>query len=146
MLSHGAPSRYDCEWKAVADPDILFNEMRLNAKGTVGSVGGRKLIWNKIITRKFVFGAGPCPPPPPPRTHTLPLDPPRRVYHSWRSISVLLRISDRMTDAIYNRTNKMCCVRHSSLRLLISAKTNKAFVVSLALPCYTSFSRPSPCD
>ena len=28
------------------------HEMRLNAKGTVGSFGGRKLIYNKIITRK----------------------------------------------------------------------------------------------
>ena len=26
------------------------HEMRLNAKGTVGSFGGRKLIYNKIIT------------------------------------------------------------------------------------------------
>ena len=43
---------------AVADPDIPFrvggggHEMRLNAKGIVGSFGGRKLIDNKIITRK----------------------------------------------------------------------------------------------
>ena len=29
------------------------HEMRLNAKGTVGSFGGRKLICNKIITRKI---------------------------------------------------------------------------------------------
>ena len=29
--------------------------MRLNAKGTVGSFGGRKLIYNKIITRKKTF-------------------------------------------------------------------------------------------
>ena len=27
--------------------------MRLNAKGTVGSFGGRKLIYNKIITSKI---------------------------------------------------------------------------------------------
>ena len=54
----------------MADPDIPFgeegggHEMRLNAKGTVGSFGGRKLIYNKIITRKdlvfvfFVWGGG----------------------------------------------------------------------------------------
>ena len=47
-------------------PDIRFggvggaHEMRLNVKGTVGSFGGRKLIYNKIITRKIV------PPLPPP--------------------------------------------------------------------------------
>ena len=29
--------------------------MRLNAKETVGSFGGRKLIYNKIITRKIYF-------------------------------------------------------------------------------------------
>ena len=29
------------------------HEMRLNAKGTVGSFGGRTLIYNKIITRKI---------------------------------------------------------------------------------------------
>ena len=40
----------------VADPDIPFrgggggHEMRLNAKGTVGSFGQGKLIYNKIIT------------------------------------------------------------------------------------------------
>ena len=28
------------------------HEMRLNAKGTVGSIGRRILIYNKIITRK----------------------------------------------------------------------------------------------
>ena len=43
---------------AVADPDIPFgggggHEMRLNAKGTVGSFGGRNLIYNKIITQKI---------------------------------------------------------------------------------------------
>ena len=40
----------------VADPDIQFrgaHEMRLNAKGTVGNFGGRKLIYNNIITRKI---------------------------------------------------------------------------------------------
>ena len=51
----------------VADPDIPFSgvggggggwglgehEMRLNANGTGGSFGGRKLIYNKIITRKI---------------------------------------------------------------------------------------------
>ena len=38
--------------------------MRLNSKETVGSFGGRILIYNKIITRNFVyfFGAGPLPP------------------------------------------------------------------------------------
>ena len=50
---------------SVADPDFPFrggggHEMRLNAKGTVGSFGGRKLIYNKIL-----WGAGPLPPPPP---------------------------------------------------------------------------------
>ena len=30
--------------------------MRLNAKGTVGSFGGRKLIYDKIITRKMFRG------------------------------------------------------------------------------------------
>ena len=50
----------------MAEPDIPFrgggggggegHEMRLNAKGTVGSFGGRKLIYyNKIITRKNVY-------------------------------------------------------------------------------------------
>ena len=44
----------------VADPDIPFrgggggggggHEMRLNAKGTIGSFGQGKLIYNKIIT------------------------------------------------------------------------------------------------
>ena len=29
------------------------HEMRLNAKGTVESFGGRKLIYNKIINRKI---------------------------------------------------------------------------------------------
>ena len=29
------------------------HEMRPNAKGTVGSFGGQKLIYNKIITRKI---------------------------------------------------------------------------------------------
>ena len=29
------------------------HEMGLNVKGTVGSIGGRKLIYNKIITRKI---------------------------------------------------------------------------------------------
>ena len=37
---------------SVADPDIPFggrgDESRLNAKGTVGSFGGRKLIYDKI--------------------------------------------------------------------------------------------------
>ena len=44
----------------MADPDIPFrggggggHELRLNAKGTVGSFGGRKLIYNKIISRKM---------------------------------------------------------------------------------------------
>ena len=40
----------------VADPDIQIrgaHEMRLNAKGTVGSFGARILIYNKIITRKI---------------------------------------------------------------------------------------------
>ena len=32
--------------------------MRLNAKGTVRSFRGRKLIYNKIITRKFRGGGG----------------------------------------------------------------------------------------
>ena len=32
--------------------------MRLNAKGTVGSFGGRKLIYDKIITRKMFGGVG----------------------------------------------------------------------------------------
>ena len=35
--------------------------MRLNAKGTVRSIGGRKLIYNKIITRNIygcVCGGG----------------------------------------------------------------------------------------
>ena len=42
--------------KAVADPDIPFrgaHEMRLNAKGTVESFEGQKLVYNKIITRKI---------------------------------------------------------------------------------------------
>ena len=38
------------------------HEMKLNAKGTVGSVGGRKLIYNKIIIR------------------SPPLDPPLYIY------------------------------------------------------------------
>ena len=38
--------------------------MRLNAKGTVGSFGGRKLIFNNTIIT--VGGPGPCPPPPDP--------------------------------------------------------------------------------
>ena len=43
----------------MADPDIPFgggwggHEMRLNAKGTVEGFGGRKLIYNKIITHKI---------------------------------------------------------------------------------------------
>ena len=51
------------------------HEMRLNAKGTVGSFGGRKLIYNKIITRKIYEGGVHCAAPPPPpdpslgRTH-----------------------------------------------------------------------------
>ena len=49
-----------CLWDAVADPNIQFRgpqEMILNAKGTVGSFGGRKLIYHKIITCKmFRFG------------------------------------------------------------------------------------------
>ena len=36
--------------------------MRLNAKRTVRSFGGRKLIYNKIITTKFRGGGGPLPP------------------------------------------------------------------------------------
>ena len=32
---------------------ICLTPMRLNAKGTVGRFGGRKLIYNKIITRKI---------------------------------------------------------------------------------------------
>ena len=51
-----------CFRESVTDPDIPFrggggggerHEMKLNAKGTVGSFGGRKLIYNKIITRKI---------------------------------------------------------------------------------------------
>ena len=43
----------------MADPDIPFrggggHQMRLNAKGTVGSFGGRILIYNKIISRKIM--------------------------------------------------------------------------------------------
>ena len=42
---------------AVADTDIPMGgggyEMRLNAKGTVGSFGGQKLIYNKIITQNI---------------------------------------------------------------------------------------------
>ena len=39
------------------------HEIRLNSKGTVGSFGGQKLIYNKIITRKTNGGeAGPWPP------------------------------------------------------------------------------------
>ena len=52
----------------VANPDISWrggHEMRLNAKGTVGRFGGRKLIYNKIITRKRWGGGGPCPWPHP---------------------------------------------------------------------------------
>ena len=44
----------------VADPDIPFrggDEMRLNAKGTVGSFQGRNLIYNKIIGRGGGGGA-----------------------------------------------------------------------------------------
>ena len=44
----------------VADPDIPFrgvgggsHEMTLIAKGTVGSFGGQKKKYNKIITRKI---------------------------------------------------------------------------------------------
>ena len=44
----------------VVDPNIPFtggggggHEMKLNAKGNVGSFGGRKLIYNKIIIRKI---------------------------------------------------------------------------------------------
>ena len=38
--------------------------MRLNAKGTVESFGGRKLIYNKMITRKNLRGArAPAPTP-----------------------------------------------------------------------------------
>ena len=32
------------------------HEMRLNAKGTIGSMGGRKLICNKIITPRELSG------------------------------------------------------------------------------------------
>ena len=49
---------------AVADSDIPkggggggVHEMRLNANGTAGSFGGRKLIYNKIITHK-IYGEG----------------------------------------------------------------------------------------
>ena len=43
----------------------------MNAKGTVGSFGGRKLIYNKIITRKrcggcVCVGGGGCGRPGPP--------------------------------------------------------------------------------
>ena len=38
--------------------------MRFNAKVTIGSFEGRKLIYNKIISRKIYGGLGPCPPPP----------------------------------------------------------------------------------
>ena len=48
----------------MADPDIPIrgHEMRLNAKGTVGSFVGRTLIYNKIITRK-IWGWGWAPVP-----------------------------------------------------------------------------------
>ena len=32
--------------------------MRLNAKGTAGSFGGRKLIYNKIMAHKIYGGGG----------------------------------------------------------------------------------------
>ena len=44
------------------------DEMRMNAKGTVGSFGGRKLIYNKIITRKKIWGGGGQVPWSPPRS------------------------------------------------------------------------------
>ena len=48
----------------MGDPNIQFRggwegwvgEMRLNAKGTVGSFGGKKLIYNKIITPRSASG------------------------------------------------------------------------------------------
>ena len=51
-----------CHYKElypVSGPDIPFrgggggHEMKMNAKGTVGSLGERKLIYNKIRTRKI---------------------------------------------------------------------------------------------
>ena len=47
--------------------------MRLNAKGTVGSFGGRKLIYNKIITLKIRVGGG--------GVGLAPLDPPLNIMH-----------------------------------------------------------------
>ena len=48
---------------SVADPDIQFSGwggvgwglhgIKLNAEGTVGSFGGRKVIYNKIINHKI---------------------------------------------------------------------------------------------
>ena len=52
----------------MADPDIPFrgvggwvHEMRVNAKGTVGSFGGRKVLYNNIITRKMYTVGGRAP-------------------------------------------------------------------------------------
>ena len=49
----------------MADPDIPLggHEMRLNDKGTVGTFGRRKLIYNKIITR-LIWGGGAETPAP----------------------------------------------------------------------------------
>ena len=38
--------------------------MRLNAKGTAGSFGGRKLIYNKIMAHKIYGGGGGALGPP----------------------------------------------------------------------------------
>ena len=54
----------------MADPDIPFSggggggggEIKLNAKVTVGSFGGRILIYNKIVTRKIGGGRAPGSP------------------------------------------------------------------------------------
>ena len=56
----GAPLTY--QWRIQTFHLGRAHEMRLNAKGTVGSFGWRKLI-HKIITRKN-YGGGPVPPPP----------------------------------------------------------------------------------
>ena len=57
MKSHTHTHTHTCP---VADPGIQIrrgggggHEMSLNVKGTVGSFGGQKLIYNLIITRKI---------------------------------------------------------------------------------------------
>ena len=63
------------------------NEIRLNAKGTVGSFGGRKFIYNKIITRK-IYG----PPPPPYIRLCICLMLPRSIFTETSLVSILRTI------------------------------------------------------